>query len=1260
MRLTSTIHREILTLAAVLVGTSLSAAEPPPAVAIAYKDAIQPLLKARCVRCHGPNEPEGGLDLSRAATILEGGESGAALAESVEESLLWQRVTAGEMPPDRPLSPAEQDLLQGWIAAGMPGLAAAAQAGGGHWAFAPLHRPQTPQVTDRIPATMGDGRPSTGVRTAIDAHLQAALVARQLTLSPDADRPTLAWRASFVLTGLPPTPEEVASFVADPAPDAYERFVDRLLASPRYGEHWGKHWLDAAGYADTNGYFGKESDRANAWRYRDYVVASINADKPFDRFIREQLAGDELAAVPPGGTVTPEQRELLVATHFLRNGPDGTDDSAPSPEAQRIDRYAALEAVEQVVYTSLLGLTIKCARCHDHKFEPLTQREYYEAQAIFYPAFNPDRWVKPRERVIRAATAEERAAWESNQAAVEVRLRAARAEHRAWAERHRPRGQSLFHDSGSGRTSGGGWTTLPAGHPPPRHLAAGLAVAADVESWLVTPPITWIAPEVGGAVQVTFDLVSDPAGPDDDACETLGYVLAARDSRGSEPGQAGGGNILVEGRPKAGPRAYRLRDTPAPEDRRESLGNLGRAAYRPGGSYGVRVTNLGTGKCRLEHLVDHTIDGEPLVLDQAELPPAPFALVRGPNSGFVVAKLAVERHPPPPVYRGELLFVDDGTRPVADLWSEAAPGDSPPDLPVLLADAVPNRHSADRRGTRLRIVSGMSGPSWLCTQRRFDWTPDAVGRSIQVSFRLVDDAVDLPGSGGRSRPATNIGYALGANNFGRRRPDAPGNLIVDGGIEGPTLVHRNAPAGPPGAALGRQRLSPGRRYGVRVTNAGGGVYQLTQVVDDVPEGPPLELEAADLPDGAFAFLFGGGRSFVVENLIVAAGHLAQGDSPEAVERAHRFAARAKEHRDLTDALEQELATPAGLEIPWVSDGSPEPPQVFLLRRGLYGEHGEEVSPAGLAVLSDSGHAFEVVPPPGGRTTGRRLALAEWMLRPGSRPQALVARVRANWIWLHCFGSGLSPSPENFGLSGVEPSHPELLELLAAELVESGWSLKQMLRLVLCSTAFRQQSGPHAAGLAADPLNRLLWRFPVQRLDAESIRDAMLVISGDLDDALGGPPVLLEGVDGHGSKGEVTPEETPGRQRRTLYVQRRRSVLPNFLQVFDLPAITATCAERPRSTVALQSLAQLNSAYSRSRAAALADRLIDAAGDDEGRIRLAFALCTSREPDPADRAAAVAFLREQEAIYAPAAAAPRLALVDLCQIMFASNAFLYID
>jgi hypothetical protein len=1213
-----------------------------------YKDTIRPLLKARCVRCHGPNEPEGGLDLSRAATLLRGGDSGPALAAGAAESLLWQRVHAGEMPPDEPLAPEEREKLLAWTSAGAPGLDAAAAAGDGHWAFAPLRMPAVPDVPGDV------GGPANPVRTVVDAHLLSSLATRRLALSPDADRATLARRASFVLTGLPPTPEEVAAFVADPSPDAYERLVDRLLASPRYGEHWGKHWLDATGYADTNGYFGKESDRAHAWRYRDYVVASINADKPFDRFVREQLAGDELAGVAPGSTVTPEERELLVATHFLRNGPDGTDDSAPSPEAQRIDRYAALEAAEQVVYTSLLGLTLKCARCHDHKFEPLTQREYYEAQAILYPAFNPEQWVKPRDRVIHAATADERVAWTAHRATVEARLAAVRDEHRSWVAGHRQRGREVFRDAGVSA-----WTATPEGAAPARGDAEGLVVAADVESWLATGPIEWIDPEVGGAVEVTFDLVADRIDPAGTASTAFGYVLAATDVRGSAPGQAGGGNILIEGRPSGGPRAYRLRNTTDPQARRESLGDLGRTAYRPGGSYGVRVTNLGVGKCLVEHLVDHAVDGEPLVLDHADLPRAPFAFSRSPGSGFIVANVAVERHAPPPPYRGEVLFVDDGSRPVADLWSESAPGDAAPDLPVLLASAVPNRHSADRRGTRLRIVSGMSGESWLCTQRRFDWTPDDVGRSIQVSFRLVDTTIDLPGAGGRSRPTGHVGYVLGAHNFGRRRADAPGNLRVEESAAEPTRVFRDDPRGPAAAALGAERLAPGRRYGARVTNAGGGTYHLVHLVDDVPDGAPVALSAADLPDGAFAFTYGAGRSFVVDNVIVTTGDLASLDDPAAVERGRLFAARAREHRDVVETLEKELATPAGMAIAWVSDGSAEPPPVFLLHRGLYDDRGEEVKPAGLAALADADNPFAVAPPATGRTTGRRLALADWMLRPGSRPLALVARVRANWIWLHCFGTGLSTTPENLGLSGMEPSHPELLEFLAAEFERSGWSLKHMLRLVLHSTAFRQSSAPHAAGLTADPANRLLWRFPVQRLDAESIRDAMLAIGGALDDAVGGPPVMLQGLDGHGATGEVEPCEPPGPQRRTLYVQRRRNSLPTFLQVFDLPGITATCADRPRSTVALQSLAQLNSAFSRSRAAALADRLGDEA-DDDARIRLAFTLCTAHEPTPEERAAALGFLRSQREVYAPAADAARRALVDFCQIMFVSNAFLYVD
>ncbi len=1248
----------VLAVMAAVAGAWLWANEPPggpPAVATnrpafapsSYKQSIQPLLKDRCVRCHGPNEPEGGLDLSRAVSIIKGGESGPILAETAEQSLLWQRVAAGEMPPDRPLAPDEQETLRGWITAGKPGLSAAAAAGGEHWAFAPLRMPPVPQV------------PADGVRTAVDAHLQAALAERGLALSPDADRATLARRLAFVLTGLPPTPDEVAAFVADPAADAYERLVDRLLASPQFGVHWGKHWLDAAGYADTDGYFSSDNERKHGWRYRDYVVASINADKPFDRFVREQLAGDEIACVVPGTAVTPEQRELLVATHFLRNAPDGTDDSAPSPESKRIDRYAALEATEQVVYTSLLGLTIKCARCHDHKFEPLTQREYYQAQSIFYPAFNVEKWVTPKKRVIHAATADELAAWREQKATNEARLAAIEAKHRAWVAANRPRGLNLFGDAGTAPAAAGpAWTAAPEGSPPVRFDAGGIVVAADTESWLATPPIQWIDPEVGAAVAVTFDLVADRATPAGDAAVAIAYVLAATDVRGCPP-EKSGGNIYIEGRPAGGPRVYRLRNAAAPADRFQSLGNLGSVAYRPGATYGVRVTNLGGGKCRLEHLVDHAVDGSPLILDHADLPPAPFALYRYPGRDFVVANVAVERHAPPSAYRGDVLFVDDGTKPVADLWSDAAPGDAPPELAVLLANAVPNRHCVDRRGTKLRIVVGMTAESWLCTKQSFDWTPDAVGRSMQASFLLVDDTVNLPGGYGQSSPAAHVGYYLGANNFGRRRADAPGNLLVSEGKDGPARVSRSYPGGSE-AALGEQRLVPGRRYGVRVTNAGGGVYHLVHLVDDVPDGPPLELSAADLPDGAFAFFYGADRSFVVENVIVAAGDLAQGDAPEAVKRARQFADRSREHRAAVAAIEKELAEPAGVPVSWVTDLAPEPPPVFLLRRGQYGEHGDEVTPAGLAVLDDPDHPFAVVPPPGGRSTGRRLALADWLLREGSRPLALVARVRANWIWLHCFGTGLSTTPENFGLSGQEPSHPELLEFLAAEFVRSGWSLKRVLRTVLCSTAFRQASAAHAAGLEADPSNRLVWRFPVQRLDAESIRDAMLAVSGGLDDALGGPPVGLKGVLLYGAKGEVEPDEPPGPRRRTLYVQRRRSVLPTFLEVFDLPSIQDTCAERPRSTVALQSLAQLNSAFSRGRAAAFADRLIAAADNAEARVDLAFSLCTGRGPAPADREAAVAFLAEQRAAYAPAADAPRRALVDFCQIMFLSNAFLYVE
>ncbi|HWA99030.1 MAG TPA: DUF1553 domain-containing protein, partial [Pirellulales bacterium] len=349
---------------------------------------------------------ESGLNLSTPRSIARGGESGASVeAGHVEKSLLWERIDANEMPPEAPLAAEERALLKEWIAAGAPGLPSAeeaAQPGPDHWAFVPPARPATPAVAH-----------SEQVRTDVDRFILAELERRGGQLAPQAPPLVLLRRVAIDLTGLLPTPEEIATYLSDislpeTAAGAYERMVERYLASPRYGERWGQHWLDAAGYADSNGYFNADTDRPLAYRYRDYVIAAVSADKPFDQFLREQIAGDELSGYTPDGDVTPSMVEPLVATHFLRNAPDGTGESDGNPDEQRADRFTVLEGTVQILGSSLLGMTVQCARCHDHKFEPITQREYYQLQAIFWPAYCPDDWRKPNQRRVSVARSDER------------------------------------------------------------------------------------------------------------------------------------------------------------------------------------------------------------------------------------------------------------------------------------------------------------------------------------------------------------------------------------------------------------------------------------------------------------------------------------------------------------------------------------------------------------------------------------------------------------------------------------------------------------------------------------------------------------------------------------------------------------------------------------------------------------------------------------------------------------------------------------
>lgn len=231
------------------------------------------------------------------------------------------------------------------------------------------------------------------VRNEIDAFILASLEKQSLSLSPDADRLALFRRASFDLTGLPPDADEAQAFLADQDPLAYEKWIERLLASPHYGERWGRHWLDVAGYADCEGRREQHLPRPDVWRYRDYVIRAFNSDKPYDRFLREQLAGDGSGIMPTPAVITSEMEDNLVATAFLRMSPDPTWANLTGFVPDRLEVMA--DAID-VLSAGVMGLTLKCARCHSHKFDPLPQRDYYRLVAVFKGAYDEHDWLKPQ------------------------------------------------------------------------------------------------------------------------------------------------------------------------------------------------------------------------------------------------------------------------------------------------------------------------------------------------------------------------------------------------------------------------------------------------------------------------------------------------------------------------------------------------------------------------------------------------------------------------------------------------------------------------------------------------------------------------------------------------------------------------------------------------------------------------------------------------------------------------------------------------
>jgi hypothetical protein len=393
----------------------MSGGEPDSATQAArehfFEQNVRPLLADKCYSCHGDKKQKGGLRLDSLEAILKGGESGPALiAGKPAESLIVEAINYEglEMPPNGKLGAEKVAVLTRWVSLGAPwpSLDRAAHAPSNAntsqgpkltaldraiWSFQPVRRSVVPDQVDR-----GTQDWAGWSRNPIDGFILDALLKHGLTPGPEADKATLIRRVTFDLTGLPPTPEEVDAFLTDDTADAYEQLVDRLLSSPRYGQRWGRHWLDLVRYAESDGYR-QDAVRPHAWRYRDYVIQAFNTDKPYDRFLTEQLAGDEL---------DPDDPELRVATGYLRLG------TYEYNQRQVRGQWAdILNDITDVTGEVFLGLSFGCARCHDHKFDPILQKDYYRLQAFFTPHLPRDdlTLASPRQWADYVA---QRAAWE--------------------------------------------------------------------------------------------------------------------------------------------------------------------------------------------------------------------------------------------------------------------------------------------------------------------------------------------------------------------------------------------------------------------------------------------------------------------------------------------------------------------------------------------------------------------------------------------------------------------------------------------------------------------------------------------------------------------------------------------------------------------------------------------------------------------------------------------------------------------------------
>ena len=919
------------TIISVVLLTTMASGEEVP-----YNERIRPIFAENCLECHGPDEEnrKGDLRLDLASSV----KGQVIVPGHPEDSELFRRISSDDpnkrMPPaetGKSLSAAETEAIRQWILDG-----AKYQ---GHWAYEPV-RAATP--------------PPESVSGDIDRFIVSALKKQGLALAPAVTRQQLIRRVTFDLTGLPATWEEVTSFVNDDSPRAFEKVVDRLLDSTRYGERWGRHWLDLARYADTHG--GSAIGFIKfpfSYTYRDYVIQAFNADVPYDRFILEQLAADQLELA--------ENHPALAGLGFLTVG------------MQFRNKHDTIDDQIDVVTRGLLGLTVACARCHDHKYDAIPTADYYSLYATFASSRKPPLLPligKPEEtREYREYLAE--------------LLR--RQKH----HRHMQREQAAITRSRF-------------------RMQVGLYLREIARG----------APE--------FDT-------------SIAFI------------------------------SFRTEDLrPRLLNRwRDYLGSMSE---------------------------DDAVFGPWLRASELE------------EEGFRESCLALV----------EALIKENGD---PGKWSDAE-----------------------------MLKMGSNAPRWN------PLVLDAISRNKPESLLELADVYGELFARAHQRWLGVLSEAALAANAEENVPD-----------EDSSFLDLNSPV---------QRQLRTHLYETGTPTA---------MTDDLT-ARVLNRPFRDLVRD---------RKREIENL-----HLQSAGSP----------ARAM-------TLQEDEKTD----------------DFHVFRRGNPIDRGEVVKPRFLQVLSGaSAKTF---------TDGkRRLDLAKAIVDPAN---PLTRRVIVNWVWQHHFGQGLVRTPDDFGVRGRPPTHPELLDYLATTLIEDDWSLKKLHRRILLSDVYRQGSIENAEARTLDPENELLWRMPRRRLELEAMRDAMLAVSGELDEKRGGRPFDL-------LSDPVVP-------RRSIYAFVNRDIVSSLASTFDAPNPSSCTARRPETNVPQQTLFALNSGFIQDRAVELAGmKEITSAKSDAEKVRSLYQRAFSRSPEPQELGLALSYVQSGDG------ESKTNVWQRLAHVLLAANEFIFVD